>query len=145
MQKKSEMAETLKNMKLKQRLSVHSESFQQQLPERPAITEALLADMTQRIVKACNPETIILFGSYAYGTPNVESDIDLFVVMQPRDSEETNHQRTMDVRAVAKCYFLPMDVIVRTPQEVETRLAMGDFFIKDILDQGKVLFQRDAA
>ncbi len=51
----------------------------------------------------------------------------------------------MKVRAVARIPFLPMDVIVRTPQEVETRLALGDFFIQEILARGKVLYERDAA
>ena len=65
--------------------------------------------------------------------------------MKPNDEEETNHQRIMNVRAVAKIPLLPMDVIVRTPEEVEARLELGDFFIKEILDKGKVLYQRDAA
>src|SRR5947199_7104965 len=97
-------------------------------PKRPVVTEALLADMAQRIVEALHPEKVILFGSYAYGTPHEDSDIDLFVIMKPKYAEETNHQRVMDVTDVAKIPFLPMDVIVRTPEQVETRLAMGDFF-----------------
>jgi predicted nucleotidyltransferase len=117
----------------------------QDLPESPAVTDALLDAMTQRIVQACDPESVILFGSYAHGAPDSDSDIDLFVVMKPRDAQETSHHRIMKVRAVAKLPYLPLDVIVRTPHEVETRLAMGDFFIKDIIDRGKVLYQRDAA
>ena len=65
--------------------------------------------------------------------------------MKSRDENETNHQRIMKVRAVAKVPMLPMDVIVRTPDEVESRLALGDFFVKEVLDRGKVLYQRDAA
>jgi len=113
--------------------------------ERLQVSEALLAGITKRIVEKCDPEKVILFGSYAYGTPHKDSDIDLFVIMKPKDTEETNHQRIMNVRAAAKIGLLPMDVIVRTPQEVETRLAMGDFFIEEIMDQGKVLFQRDSS
>jgi hypothetical protein len=65
--------------------------------------------------------------------------------MKPKYAEETSHRRVMQVRAVAKVSLLPMDVIVRTPEEVETRLSMGDFFIKEIVDRGRVLYQRDAA
>jgi uncharacterized protein len=139
------MAQTLKRTKPKQPTTQSSNGPQRPLPERPEVTEALLADMTQRIVEACHPERVILFGSYAYGTPHKDSDIDFFVVMKPKDAEETNHHRVMKVTDVAKIPFLPMDVIVRTPQEVEKRVAMGDFFIKEILDRGKVLYQRDTA
>ena len=139
------MAQTLKPTKPNQRATKISDSSQRQLPAPPAVTEDLLADMTQRVVEACHPEKVILFGSYAYGTPHPDSDIDLFVVMKPGNPEETNHQRVMKVTDVAKIRYLPMDVIVRTPQEVEARLAMGDFFIKEILDRGRVLYERDAA
>src|SRR5579859_7256052 len=105
------------------------------------VTDALLQSITQRIVQAFHPSRIILFGSYAYGIPHPNSDIDLFVIM---DSNETMHNRIMKVRAAASVPFLPMDVIVRTPQEVETRLQMGDFFVKEILEKGKVLYHRDA-
>ena len=64
--------------------------------------------------------------------------------MKQRDTEETNHSRIMSVRAAAKLPFLPLDVIVRTPREVKTRLEMGDFFVSEIMNQGKVLYQRDA-
>jgi len=138
------MAQRLKHTKPEQWAAKDSDNSQRQLPERPAVTEALLANMTQRIVEACHPEKVILFGSYAYGTPHKDSDIDLFVIMKPKYAEETNHQRVMDVTDVAEIPFLPMDVIVRTPHEVEKRIAMGDFFIKEILDRGKVLYERDA-
>lgn len=121
------------------------EVTQRRLPDTPVVTDALLHEMTRRIIEACDPEMVILFGSYAHGEPHTCSDVDLFVVMKPRNEPETNHRRIMKVRAAAKVPFLPLDVIVRTPQEVETRVAMGDFFIKDIIACGRVLYQRDAA
>src|SRR5215475_7418711 len=57
---------------------------------RPPVTEALLADITQRIVEKFQPFKVILFGSYAYGTPDLDSDVDLLVVM---DSDEPMAQR----------------------------------------------------
>jgi len=109
---------------------------------RPEVTEELLADMTRRIVEAFHPYKVILFGSYAYGTPHIYSDVDLLVIM---DSEERMLKRIGCVRPVAKVDFLPMDVLVLTPDELETRLAMGDHFYKEILAKGKVLYQRDSA
>jgi predicted nucleotidyltransferase len=108
---------------------------------RPPVTEALLADITQRIVKKFQPYKVILFGSYAYGTPDLDSDVDLLVVM---DSDEPMAQRIRRVTEVAKVRFLPMDIIVRTPAEMVERLAMGDFFLAEILEKGKVLYHRES-
>ena len=109
---------------------------------RPSVTDALLADITQRIVEKFQPHKVVLFGSYTYGTPDLDSDVDLLVVM---DSDEPMAQRSRRVTEVAKIRFLPMDVLVRTPAELEERLAMGDFFIAEILKKGKVLYCREFA
>ena len=85
---------------------------------------------------------VILFGSYAYGTPDLDSDVDLLVVM---DSDESMAQRIRRVTEVAKVRFLPMDIIVRTPTEMVERLAIGDFFLAEILEKGKVLYRRESA
>ena len=108
---------------------------------RPAVTDALLAGISRRIVEKFQPYKVVLFGSYAYGTPDLDSDVDLLVVM---DSVEPMAQRIRRVTAVAKVRFLPMDVLVRTPAEIEARLAMGDFFIAEILEKGKVLYHRES-
>ena len=109
---------------------------------RPPVTEALLTDITRRIVEKFQPYKVVLFGSYAYGTPDLDSDVDLLVVM---DSDESIVQRIRRVMEVAKMRFLPMDIIVRTPAEVAERLAMGDFFLAEILEKGKVLYRRESA
>jgi len=108
---------------------------------RPPVTDALLADITRRIVEKFHPYKVVLFGSYAYGEPHIYSDVDLLVVM---DSDEPMAKRIMRVAEVAKVKFLPMDIIVRTPAEMEERLAMGDFFIAEILEKGRVLYQRES-
>ena len=105
------------------------------------MTDALLAGITQRIVEKFQPYKVVLFGSYAYGVPDLDSDVDLLVVM---DSNEPMAQRMRRVTEVAKVRFLPMDVIVRTPAEMAERLAMGDFFLAEILEKGKVLYRRES-
>jgi predicted nucleotidyltransferase len=107
---------------------------------RPEVTDELLADITRRIVERFHPEKVILFGSYAYGKPHLYSDVDLFVIME---SDEGIFERIRQVDEVARVPFLPMDVIVRTPEEVRQRLEMGDFFVAEILSRGKVLYERD--
>jgi uncharacterized protein len=108
---------------------------------RPPVTDALLADITRRVVEKFQPDKVVLFGSYAYGTPDLDSDVDLLVVM---DSDELMAQRIRRVTEVAKVRFLPMDIIVRTPAEMAERLAMGDFFLAEILEKGKVLYCRES-
>src|SRR5262249_11572268 len=107
---------------------------------RPPVTDALLAEITCRIVEQFQPHKVVLFGSYAAGTPDLNSDVDLLVVM---DSDESMAKRIMRVAAVAEVRFLPMDVLVYTPTEVEERLAKGDPFIAEVLAKGRVLYQRD--
>lgn len=108
---------------------------------RPKVTPELLADMARRIVEAFHPHRVILFGSHAYGAPHKDSDVDLLVVM---DSDERPAKRRMRVSPVARVPFLPMDVLVYTPAEIETRLAMGDHFITEILQRGQVLYDDGA-
>lgn len=107
---------------------------------RPEVTEALLADITRRIVEAFHPYRVILFGSYAYGTPHKDSDIDLLVIL---DSEEAGTAHRGRMLSVAGVRSVPIDILVYTPVEIETRLAMGDFFIREILEKGRVLYESE--
>lgn len=107
---------------------------------RPRVTKRLLNEIARRIVERFQPQKIILFGSYAYGKPTLNSDVDLLVVM---DSDLRPAQRSALVYPVAAVSdYLPMDILVRTPDEIERRLQMGDFFIAEILEKGKVLYER---
>jgi len=54
-------------------------------------------------------------------------------------------ERYIAVSKVLTPRVFPMDIIVRTPQEIEQRLRMGDFFIKEILERGKVLYERGSS
>ncbi len=91
----------------------------------------------KRIVRNYKPEKIYLFGSFAWGKPTEDSDVDLFIIKKTR---ENRHLRQLKVRRLIRGE-LPMDILVYTPQETKKRLKMGDFFIKDILEKGKVLYE----
>ena len=101
-----------------------------------------LPQAIKRIVSELKPEKIILFGSYAYGNPTPDSDVDLFVVI------ETNGKNKEMYRAVSRLLYprqFPVDIIVKTPTEVEAALKGGidnGFFIREILKKGKVLYDR---
>ncbi len=86
-----------------------------------------------------NPEKVILFGSYAYGKPIPDSDVDLLVVME---SDERRAQRAMHIERELLDVPFPMDILVRTPAEIAERLKIGDYFMQEVLNQGQVLYER---
>ncbi len=103
------------------------------------ITEPLLQEITDRIVTAFNPEKVVLFGSRADGTSRTDSDIDLLVIMEVEGSPI---QRAVTVKRVCRPRFVAMDMLVKTPEEVATQLQRGSFFLRQILAEGRVLYER---
>ena len=93
----------------------------------------------QKIVRELDPEKIILFGSYAYGTPTPHSDVDLLVIMKTRASAKN---RSWAVSRLLLPRPFPVDILVKTPREVEKSLEAGDFFVQEIIKRGKVLYER---
>lgn len=103
------------------------------------VTEALLQEITQQIVHHFNPEKVILLGSRSSGTARADSDVDLLVIMNTTGSPI---RRAVAVKRVCRPRFVSMDVLVKTPEEVATRLGQGNLFLRQILEQGKVLYER---
>ncbi|MBM3127941.1 MAG: nucleotidyltransferase domain-containing protein [Chloroflexi bacterium] len=93
----------------------------------------------RRIARALRPQKIILFGSYGYGNPDPDSDVDLLVVMKTRASSA---DRSWAVSRLLIPRPFPVDILVRTPQEIARALRGGDFFIDEIVSQGQVLYER---
>ncbi len=93
------------------------------------------------IAEKFNPDRIILFGSYAYGLPRRGSDVDLLVVM---DTDKGVIDVALEIRLSLPLRSFGLDLIVRTPGEIERRLQMGDRFITEITTLGKVLYERKA-
>jgi len=91
----------------------------------------------QQIVEHFQPEQIILFGSHAYGQPNQDSDVDLLVIL-PFEGQPV--YKAIEIRKKLKPTF-SLDLITRTSQQIQQRLEMGDFFIKDILEKGHILYE----
>ncbi len=87
-----------------------------------------------------HPEKIILFGSAARGEFEEGSDLDFFIVKR---SKLPRHRRAIGIfhllRGMDRKY--PVDFIVYTPKELEARLALGDFFVRNILEEGEVLYE----
>ena len=104
------------------------------------ISKEHIQDITTKIINSVHPEKIILFGSYAWGEPTKDSDLDLFIIMK---SNVRPIKRAATIRKACRDGYVPMDLIVRTPDEVQKRLDMGDPFIKRILNEGKMVYARN--
>jgi predicted nucleotidyltransferase len=92
---------------------------------------------SRAIAEEFQPDKIILFGSYAYGTPHEDSDVDLLVIMPTRDT----HAQGVRIRWRLSAPF-PLDLLVRTPHEMAWRLKEGESFTTTIMSQGKVLYEK---
>ena len=104
---------------------------------RKRIPSEVITYLANQIAEQFNPKRIILFGSYAYGIPKPESDIDLLVVLD-------TPIRTTQVAQSIRQYLNPsfgLDLIIYTPSDLDKRLALGDSFLKEILSKGKILYE----
>ncbi len=88
------------------------------------------------IVREFAPLQVILFGSYAYGTPTEDSDVDLLVVMPIPKSEFRN--KAVEIRQRIP-YRFSMDLLVRSPEEIAYRVSYNDWFLREITEKGKLL------
>jgi len=90
-----------------------------------------------RVASEIKPLKIILFGSYANGHPGPDSDVDLLVIMPPRERSVYESTR-IQIKFPAP---FPLDLLVRSPEKVRERIALGDCFLRDIVTQGHVLYE----
>ncbi|MBI1793105.1 MAG: nucleotidyltransferase domain-containing protein [Chloroflexi bacterium] len=107
------------------------------IDKRKRIPQRAINQVVKQIVEKFKPQKIILFGSYARGNPRPESDVDMLVVMNTklRDTQQ----------AIQICqqieYRFGLDLIVHTPKYLAKRVKMGDFFLREVLKEGKVIYE----
>ncbi len=94
----------------------------------------------RQVAERFQPDKIILFGSYAYGAPHADSDVDILVIMPARNQID----QACRIDDALDPPF-PLDLIVRTPNNLAWRLREGDLFHSEILTKGKVLYEKDHA
>ena len=102
------------------------------------VERAKIRSFCDAVAKQFRPRKIILFGSYAYGKPTEDSDVDLLVVM-PR-TRRRGERMAVRIRLAIPADF-PMDLIVRTPHFLSQRMAWGDSFTQEIISRGDVLYE----
>lgn len=103
-----------------------------------SITQKKIDEVGKRIAEKFQPEKIILFGSWAWGDPGPDSDADFLIVKNTENNRET--AREIDGWLFPRPF--PLDIIVYTPEQVEKRSESGDFFINDIINNGKLLYAK---
>jgi predicted nucleotidyltransferase len=103
----------------------------------PDISMAAIRRYARAVAELFKPDKIILFGSFAYGEPNEHSDVDLLVVMAC-----PNHvTQAVRIETALEAPF-PMDLIVRTPEKLRKRIEEEDWFLREITEKGKILYEK---
>ena len=99
----------------------------------------IIQGILEKLLAGYAPQRVILFGSYAYGTPQPDSDIDLLII---KETAERFIDRWVTVRRILSDpdRKLPLETLVLTPDEVSSRLAIGDQFVAEIMEKGEVLY-----
>ena len=96
-------------------------------------------EFAQQIAEAYHPQRVILFGSHARDTATEDSDVDLLVILP---FEGKTVRKAVEMRLKLNPPF-PVDLLVRTPETIQKRLEIGDFFIQEIMEEGKVVYETD--
>ena len=102
----------------------------------PDIPLAAIKRFARQIADRFHPDKIILFGSYAYGTPHEDSDVDLMVIMPSNDVVN----QSIRIILALECPF-SVDLFVRTPKQVSRALTDGNWLVMDVMQKGKVLYE----
>ena len=108
------------------------------LGERTRIPDEAIEEVVQEIVERFDPDRVVLFGSYAEGHPRPDSDVDMLVVMNTPLKE--TEQAVLICQSIE--YHFGLDLLVRTPATIQRRLALGDPFLQEIMQGGRVLYER---
>jgi len=101
------------------------------------ITQDQINNVVDIIVKNVNPEKIILFGSYAYGEPHKDSDLDMLII---KDTDEAKNKRAREIRKHSRGIKIPLDIVVYTSAEVEKWKDTPSAFIIKVMQEGRVLY-----
>ena len=105
------------------------------------IDNELIDYIARLVTKVIAPEKIILFGSYAYGTPGKESDIDILVIV--KESSLPRYKRSIPIYKELSGILVPKDLLVYTEDEIEEWSEVPQSFITTIYKKGRVIYEKD--
>ena len=109
---------------------------------RKRVPRKVIHAVAQQIAERFLVEKILLFGSYAHGRPTEGSDVDYLVIMN--HDLPTNRKMMLNICESFYPKPFPMDIIVRTPEDIKARIPLGDWFLKDAYSKSQVLYDRTA-
>jgi predicted nucleotidyltransferase len=98
-----------------------------------------IKEFCERLVQEFHPDKVILFGSYAYGQPTDGSDVDVLVILP---FEGTNFRKSLEILNRLNPRFA-VDLLARRPEDIARRFAEGDPLVREALERGTVLYERD--
>lgn len=102
-------------------------------------TENLISDIVEKITRFYNPDKVILFGSYAYGNTDLDSDLDLILI---KETTQPKHKRTVEIYKQLMGTKFPVDILVYTPEEYEKALTDKYSFLSSAIKKSKLLYER---
>ena len=105
------------------------------------ISIARIKQAARRVVLKVHPEKVILFGSHAYGKPTMDSDVDLLLVIK-QGSKKARQAALLKASLALDPRPFPVDLLVKSRAQMESRIAQGDYFLQDIEEHGRILYQR---
>jgi predicted nucleotidyltransferase len=105
------------------------------------VTNSEIDALSERIVREFSPERVILFGSYAYGTPSDESDVDLMVLLP---FEGKGLTKSLEIWNRVRPPF-SVDILARRPDDTARRYREWDPLVREALDRGRVLYERNGS
>lgn len=120
----------------------NSRRIGQPLKLTPSLTRNQIRLLCNEIAREFHPDKIVLFGSHAYGKPRLGSDVDLLVVM-PFEGSPFRQASVILGHVVQAIGIMPLDLLVRTSQQVQERIQMGDSFMRAIIERGRVMYEAD--
>lgn len=100
------------------------------------VPKSAIRRFAREVAERFDPDKIILFGSHAYGKPHADSDVDILVIMPCRNELDQAVKISLAVDPP-----FPLDIIVRKPHNMKWRLAEGDWFLREIVSKGKLLYE----
>lgn len=101
------------------------------------ITQEEINTVVNRIVESTKPEKVIIFGSYAYGQPDENSDLDILVI---KHTKIPQFQRAREIRKHLRGLAIPIDIVIYIPQEIDEWKDTQAAFITQIIKNGKVVY-----
>jgi len=99
-------------------------------------------DQIVELIKENDTAKIILFGSYAYGKPGNESDIDIFVIKDIEKEKVRDFKIALKRKIRKELNIFRLDILVDSEERIQERIEIGDLFYKEILEKGRVLYAK---